>query len=291
MTGYEIVFEPLLPLAALAGIGAAIAAILVLLMIRGVRGVALRLMASALLLAALANPVLEREEREALPGIVPIVIDESASQSLGDRSAQTEAAVAALKERIEALGGLDVRESRVRDGERGEGSALFSELTRLVDDVPPEQLAGAIFVTDGLVHDIPENAAALGFNAPIHALVSGTEDERDRRILLERAPRFAILGEEQSIDYRVIDPSMQPGARANVTLRVDGVEVATDEAVVGETHTIDVPIAHAGRTIVELEVEPGQNELALENNVAVAEIDVVREHLRVLLVSGEPHAG
>ena len=38
-------------------------------------------------------------------------------------------------------------------------------------------------------------------------------------------------------------------------------------------------------------MEAGENELALENNVAVAEIDVVREHLRVLLVSGEPHAG
>ena len=36
---------------------------------------------------------------------------------------------------------------------------------------------------------------------------------------------------------------------------------------------------------------PAKDELALENNVAVAEIDVVREHLRVLLVSGEPHAG
>ena len=74
-------------------------------------------------------------------------------------------------------------------------------------------------------------------------------------------------------------------------LRVDGTEVASDTVSVGDEHVIDLPLTHAGRTIVELEVEPGENELALENNVAVAEIDVVREHLRVLLVSGEPHAG
>ena len=291
MTRFEIVFEPLLPWAALAGIGALIGTILVLLAVRRVRGVALRLMASALLLAAIANPVLEREVREALPGIVPLVVDESASQGLGERTAQTKAAVAAIKERIAALGGFEVREVGARDGERGEGTALFSQLTRLVDQVPPDQLAGAIFVTDGIVHDVPETAEALGFKAPVHALVTGTEEERDRRIVLDRAPRFAILDEPQSIDYRVIDAGSEPGARANVTLRVDGIDVATDSATIGETQRIEVPITHAGRTIVELEVEPGDNELALENNVAVAEIDVVREHLRVLLVSGEPHAG
>ncbi|HYC80484.1 MAG TPA: hypothetical protein VEB65_01780 [Solirubrobacterales bacterium] len=240
---------------------------------------------------ALTNPVLQREEREPLPGVVALVVDESASQRLGDRTAQTEAAVAALKERLQALGGFEVREVHATERPEGDGTALFSELTGLVDDVPPEQMAGAIFVTDGIVADVPADAASLGFNAPLHALITGAEGEHDRRIVLDRAPRFAILDEPQSLGYRVLDSDLPPGTQVRVQLRVDGTEVATDLVSVGDNHTIELPLDHAGRTIVELEVEAAENELALENNVAVAEMDVVREHLRVLLVSGEPHAG
>ena len=291
MNRFGLVFEPILPWELIAGLAALLVVVLAVLAWQRIRGAALRAVASAILILALANPVLQREEREGLPGIVALVIDKSASQRLGDRPAETDAAVAALKERIEALGGFEVREVTAADQPDGDGTALFSQLTELVDDVPPEQMAGAIFVTDGIVHDTPETAGSLGFAAPLHGLITGEEGELDRRIVLRRAPRFAILGEPQTMEYEVVDGSVPPGARLTVTLRLDGVVVATDNVTVGETRTIELPIAHAGRTIVELEVEPLAGELAEENNVAVAEVDVVREHLRVLLVSGEPHAG
>ena len=291
MTRLNIAFDPLLPWPLVAALAALLVTVLALLVVQRVRGAWLRALASALLLLALFNPVLMREEREGLPGIVAVVVDESASQSLGDRTEQTEATLAALKERLAALGDFEVREVHASDQEDSDGTELFSELTGLVDDVPPERMAGAIMITDGIVADIPESAASLGFPAPLHALITGTEDEHDRRVVLDRAPRFAILNEPQSIEYRVLDPDLEPGTAVTVRLRIDGTEVASDIVSVGDPHTIDLPLDHAGRTIVELEVEPGADELALENNVAVAEIDVVREHLRVLLVSGEPHAG
>ena len=291
MTRLALTFDPILPWPVIAVAAALLLAVLALLLWRRIRGVPLRALASALLILALTNPVLKREEREPLPGVVAVVVDESASQKLGNRTAQTEEALAAVKERLQALGGFEVREVRAADRPDGDGTALFSELTRLVDDVPPEQVAGAILITDGIVADAPDNAEALGFNAPVHSLVTGEVGERDRRVVLDRAPRFAILDEPQSLDYRVIDPNLPPGAAVTVRLRIDGTEVATDLVTVGESHTIELPLKHAGRTIVELEAEAADGELALENNVAVAEMDVVREHLRVLLVSGEPHAG
>ena len=157
--------------------------------------------------------------------------------------------------------------------------------------MPPEQIAGAILVTDGIVADVPQDAAALGFNAPIHALITGEEGEHDRRIVLDRAPRFAILDEPQSIQYRVLDTDLPAGTSVSVRLRVDGTEVASDQVTVGEPQTIDVPLAACRPQHRGAGGRAGRDELALENNVAVAEIDVVREHLRVLLVSGEPHAG
>jgi hypothetical protein len=291
VTRLAISFDPVLPWPLVAALAVALALVLAVLAWQRVRGTALRVVASALLVLALTNPVLQREEREGLPGVVALVVDESASQQIGERGAQTEAAVAALRERIEELRGFELREVRTGDQPDGDGTALFSELTKLVDDVPPEQIAGALLVTDGIVEDAPNNAAALGFNAPVHGLITGEEDERDRRIVLDRAPRFAILDEPQTMEFRVLDPELSPGTPVTVRLRIDGTEVATDSVGVGLSHVIDLPLDHAGRTIVELEVDAADEELALENNVAVAEIDVVREHLRVLLVSGEPHAG
>jgi hypothetical protein len=291
MTRFNLAFDPLLPLPLIATLGALLLVVLAFLAWQRIRGAWLRALASALLVLALTNPILKREERDPLPGVVALVVDDSASQKLGNRTKQTQAAVDALKARLQALGGFELREVHAADRPDGDGTALFSELTKLLDDVPPAQVAGAVLVTDGIVNDVPASADALGFNAPIHALITGQAGEHDRRVVLDRAPRFAILGEPQSIQYRVLDSDLAPGTSVTVHLRIDGTEVASDSVTVGDEHVIDLPLSHAGRTIVELEVDPGQNELALENNDAVAEIDVVREHLRVLLVSGEPHAG
>ena len=284
-------FEPLLPWPLTLVLALALAVVVALVAWQRLRGAAFRAGACALLIAALFNPVLLRETRDRLPGIVTLITDESPSQTLDGRDSQTEAALEALRERINALGQFDIREVRAGADPEADGTELFSALTGAMDDVPPGQIAGAIMVTDGIVHDAPEAAADLGFETPLHVLVTGRENEADRRIVLHRAPRYAILGEPQTIDYRVIDPALAQGERVSVTLRIDGEPVAVDRVGVGETRTIEIPIDHAGRTIIELEVEAAGGELTLDNNVAVAVIDVVREHLRVLLVSGEPHAG
>ena len=284
-------FEPLLPWPLTISLALALVLVVALVAWQRLRGAMFRATACALLIAALFNPVLLRETRDRLPGIVTLITDESPSQTLDGRDDQTEAALAALRERITALGQFDIREVRAGADAEADGTELFSALTGTMDDVPPGQIAGAIMITDGIVHDAPEAAADLGFEAPLHVLVTGREGEADRRIMLHRAPRYAILGEPQTIDYRVIDPALAQGERVSVTLRIDGEPVAVDRVGVGETRTMEIPIDHAGRTIVELEVEAASDELTLDNNVAVAVIDVVREHLRVLLVSGEPHAG
>ena len=52
-----------------------------------------------------------------------------------------------------------------------------------------------------------------------------------------------------------------------------------------------MPFPHAGMNIVEIELEPVPGELTPANNRVVIAAEGVRENLRVLLVSGEPHAG
>jgi hypothetical protein len=171
-----------------------------------------------------------------------------------------------------------------------DGTRLFTALGSTLADVPSDRLAGVVMITDGRVHDVPSDAGSLGFSAPVHALITGHRDERDRRVALVAAPRFGIVGQPQTITYRVEDQGAGEKT-AQVTVRRDGDIVEMRSVPVGIPQTVTVPIPHGGRNIVEIEASPLADELTQVNNRAVVTIDGVRDKLRVLLVSGEPHAG
>jgi hypothetical protein len=255
------------------------------------RGAWVRVLALALMVLALANPSFTREDREPLSSVVVVVIDKSPSQSFGDRTAQTQAARAAIAERLGRIANLDVRfiEAGEADGET-DGTRLFAALNAALADVPPDRVAGAIFITDGRVHDVPAEVAALGFNAPVHALITGWPDERDRRVVLVTTPRFGIVGQAQTLGFRIEDQGLR-GQPAEVTVRRDGEVLEKRNVTPGVTVNVQIPIPHAGPNIVEIEAAPVEGELTTVNNRAVVSIDGVRDKLRVLLVSGEPHAG
>ncbi len=288
---YGIAFTPLVPSLVLWIALAAIVVIAGLLLLGRPRGAAVRILALALVLLALANPSFTREDREPLSSVAAVVIDKSPSQNFGERTRETTRAREALVGNLKKINGLEVRvvEAGQADGET-DGTRLFGALSSALSDVPVDRVAGAFLITDGRVHDIPANAAALGFQAPLHALVTGRKDERDRRIAISAAPRFGIVGQVQTITYRLDDQGVS-GQRARVVVRYDG-EVVNERTVLsGQTVNVDIDIKHAGPNIVEIEASPLDNELTLVNNRAVVAIDGVRDKLRVLLVSGEPHSG
>ena len=286
-----IAFAPLVAEPVLwAAIAAAVVLALLLFVSRS-RGATIRALALALVVLALANPSLTREDRDPLSSVAVVVVDKSPSQNFGDRTQQTEAARAAVVERLSHIPGLDVRvvEAGQSDGET-DGTRLFTALGTTLADVPTDRVAGVIMITDGRVHDVPQDAGALGFAAPIHALITGTKDERDRRVALIAAPRFGIVGQSQTITYKVEDQGIKETSAA-VTVRRDGDVIETRTVPVGIPQNVDIAIPHGGQNIVEIEAVPVQGELTTVNNRAVVTIDGVRDKLRVLLVSGEPHAG
>src|SRR5467141_826973 len=288
---YGIAFTPLVPSLVLWIAIAAIAVITALLLLGRARGAAVRVTALALIVLALANPSFTREDREPLSSVAAVVIDKSPSQNFGERNRETAKAQEALVDSLKTIKGLEVRvvEAGQADGET-DGTRLFGALSSTLSDVPVDRVAGAFMITDGRVHDIPANAAALGFQAPVHALITGRKDERDRRIAISAAPRFGIVGQAQTITYRLDDQGVT-GERAKITVRRDGEVINERTLLSGQTANIDIDIKHAGPNIVEIEASALQNELTLVNNRAVVAIDGVRDKLRVLLVSGEPHAG
>ncbi len=287
-----VAFAPLISAPILWAAIAMACVLAILLFVTRSRGAVIRSLALALVVLALANPSLTREDRDPLSSVAVVIIDKSPSQNFGDRMKQTEAARAAVVERLNHIPGLDVRvvEAGQADGET-DGTRLFTALTSTLADVPSDRIAGVVMITDGRVHDVPADASALGFAAPVHALITGTKDERDRRVALIAAPRFGIVGQPQTVTYRVEDQGGNEPT-AQVTVRRDGDIVEQKIVPVGTPQNVDIPIPHGGPNIVEIEAAPlPGGELTQVNNRAVVTIDGVRDKLRVLLVSGEPHAG
>src|SRR4051794_31905454 len=288
---YGIAFTPLVPSLVLWIALAAIVVIACLLLLARARGAAVRVAALAPVLLALANPSFTPREREPLSSVAAVVIDKSPSQGFGERTHETAQAQEALVNSLKQIKGLEVRvvEAGQADGET-DGTKLFGALSSTLSDVPTDRVAGGSRLPGAGAPDIPATPAALGFTAPVHALVTGRKDERDRRIAISAATRFGIVGQTQTITYRLDDQGVS-GERAKVVVRRDGEVINERTLLSGQTANIDIDIKHAGPNIVEIEASPLDKELTLVNNRAVVAIDGVRDKLRVLLVSGEPHAG
>ena len=304
MTGsaYTIAATPLLSWSMIGALGTACLLVLAFGVVRRARGLLSRMLAVAILLAALVNPSVVEEQRSPQRDTAIIIVDESPSQRIGDRQHATDQALVALSEQLGRERDLDVRVIRAgkpQPGAGDDGTRLFTALTRAMSDVPRERLAGVVMITDGQVHDAPGDAkaAAETIGAPLHVLLSGRPDEGDRRLVVDQAPSFGLVGKELQLKIRVEDlpetarkDDTGPG-QAIVTWRKDGGLPQRVSVPVGRDVPLKLSIDHGGPNVLELEVEPGPRELTLDNNRAVVVVNGVRDRLRVLLVSGEPHAG
>jgi len=289
MSGTTLAFAPLLSWELIAGLGVAVLLFVLFAALRRARGWIWRLFAGAVLLLGLANPSLVEEEREGLADLVLVVVDESPSQGIEERAATTEAALENLQARLAQLPNTTVEVIRAGAGE--DGTNLFAALREALTRLPRQQLAGVFLVSDGQVHDVPESLASLAIDAPVHLLLSGRPDEGDRRLVVLRAPSYGIVDKPQQLQVEVDD---QPGGGAGtavLTISQDGGSQRSITVPVGEPVTVDFELTRRGPSIIELSVDEGPQELSLANNRAAIEVNGVRDRLRVLLVSGEPHAG
>ncbi len=279
-------------LAALGGVAVALAAFALW---RRAPGVWWRALAIATLLLALANPTLIEEDREVLSDLALLVVDRSPSQKIDDRSAETDRAVSGLLERLKELPDLETRVVEAGADaltSKQEGTQLFAAVREALANLPRGRVGGLLIVSDGQIHDAPESLDQLGLDAPVHLLLTGGENEGDRRLSVIRAPSFGIVGRGLSLTFRVDDlPDGAGGGTAQVTMRQDGGEARVITVPIGREHEAEFELIRRGPSVIELEVEPGPRELTELNNRVAVEVNGVRDRLRVLLVSGEPHSG
>jgi hypothetical protein len=293
---FSLQFAPLLPWPWLAAASVVAVGLLAFSFWRRARGSSWRLLALAAVLGALANPSAVQEDRNYLSDVAVVVVDDSESQNVPPRQAQTAAALAEVEKRIKDIPGLELRvihggNNPTSEASDGGGTRLFSALARGIADLPATRIAGAIVISDGQIHDVPADLDALGFHAPVHLLLSGLPDEADRRLVVVASPSFGLVDKPVTFKLRIEDSAAPADSQAKLTILKDGKPLPSYMLPIGRDMSIDLTLDHGGQNIFEFSVEPGQKELSLANNSAVVLVNGVRDRLRVLLISGEPHAG
>ncbi len=286
-------FTPLLPWPVLGALAVACLLAVGLGASRGLSGWWLRAVTALVLLAALLEPTFKQEQSDPLNDIVFVVLDQSESQSIADRPAQMAQASAAIQTRIGSLANTDlVLVEVINDStDRDSGSQVMTALAKAASEVASARIAGAIILSDGQIHDADILA---DFPAPVHLVMTGHSTDWDRRLVLKSAPAFAIVGEEIQLSLRIEDQGMVPDIEAGVariSIAVDGGEPQQFTVETGTDLELPLTLDHGGLNVLQFNVAAVAGELTDRNNAAVVSINGVRDRLRVLLVSGEPHAG
>ncbi len=281
-------FDPLLPVWLLVLLGVVSLAVVGLGVLRGAKGVYWRLGAFAVLLIWLTGPRLVQESRTGLRDIGLLVVDQTASMQVGDRARLAESARQAIQAQAAKMPDLELRTVTVPEGGNA-GTQLFSAIDRVLADIPRSRFAGTIAITDGQVHDTPK---APPGGAPLNLLLTGNGEQTDRRLRVIEAPGYGIVGKSVTLRLAIDDLGVngQHGP-ATLTVRRDGQAFLTESVPVGVEQRIEIPITRAGPTVIEMSASPLAGEVSQLNNRAVLEINGVRDRLRVLLISGEPHQG
>jgi hypothetical protein len=297
VAGYSIAVAPLLPWPAIAAFAGLSVLLLAFGAWRRARGLLWRSLTFAVLLLVLANPSLVEEQRQPQRDVAAVIVDDSPSMRIGERRRYADEALRHVTERLQQFHDLDLRVVHAGAPDPSaalvdNGTQLYGALARALADVPRQRVAGAVMITDGEVHDVPP-PDRLTLGAPLHVLLTGKAGEADRRLVMKDAPSFGLVGKELRLTLRIEDLPGDgvPGGTARLTVRKDGGPPTTRLVPVGRDVSVSVTIDHGGANVFELEAEAGPHELTLDNNRAALIVNGVRDRLKVLLVSGEPHQG
>ncbi|MBX7145961.1 MAG: hypothetical protein K1X44_01480 [Alphaproteobacteria bacterium] len=295
----HIIFEPIIATNILWVFFALFLIVIVWSIWKKVRATLLRFIIFTLLLLSLSNPLLISEQRDYFNDTVLVVIDHSLSQNLDNRSEQTQKALASLQEKLSVFNNLDIKIVDIpqfNDGSKG--TKLFDVIANNLAQIPKNRMAGIILITDGQVHDIPDKIDNIALNVPMHILLTGHKDERDRRLSIISYPTFGLVGKTVNITLKVEDLLSNAKQSNNIQNELVNISVIKENITlplisvkIGEEVQISLPIEHTGDNFFELSIPTIPNELTPLNNRHALVIKGVRDRLKVLLVSGEPYQG
>lgn len=286
----QISFIPLLNDQWMIAIGACLAFLCLLLIWRRPETGFYRFLALGAIYLVLLNPVLLEQDKERLQDIVMIGIDQSPSNNIAGRSEQTVKLVEALKEKINNLGSFDIKEIAISNDE-AEKTTLLDQWQTAMQNTPVDRIAASFLISDGLIHEKSYPDSLFSNKGPFNVLLTGTDDEKDRVIHIEKAPSYGLVDQEIEIALRIEDQGQTFSTTTPLSVYAGDREIKQTTAKIGETTVLSLPIKHAGDNIFVVQTPTLDGELTGLNNKHIISVKGVRDRLKVLLVSGLPHNG
>jgi len=255
---------------------------------KGIKGLHFRCMFLVLLVLALFNPAIIKEVRQYLEDKLVVVVDSSDSMDVAQRKILAAKAVENIKASAK---NLEVVVVNSQDSFNN-GTNLFGDLKNNLASLPLNRVAGTVFITDGQVHDTPKNLEEFKAVAPLNAVIIGKKDEFDRKLSVVEAPKYGLVGDRITIKIRA-DVEGRSSAQEKLTLKIEtkGENIISEDIPVGIEQEYEFKLDHAGQNVFEFSLAADKDELTDINNHRAVIVNGVRDRLRVLLVSGQPHIG
>lgn len=283
----RIAFDPALPWPMLGVLAGLMVMALGLYVWRGGTAAISRGLGLLLVLIGLMQPLGVREVRQPASDIAAIIVDQSESTAMAGRTDSARAVADAMALSLSQDAGIEVRVREVRSD--AAGTPIAAALEEALADAARDRIAGAIVITDGQASDIPADLGRFGALGPVHGVIVGDPARGDRRLELISAPAFGIVGEPVSLEVIAHDPA--PGATVRITASADGRVLRAVDARAGAPVRIPIPTPRRGDSMIVVEAAAGAQEITLSNNRQAFTLSGLRDRLRVLLVTGEPHPG
>ncbi len=291
ISNYGIEWAPLLPLPIIFIIlGIALISLLSLILVRS-KGGEFRCIFMLVIALFLGNPTLHEKTSEPLPELIMAVVDNSPSMSYGLRKSQASDALTALHEQVNKRSDLVLKTVNI-NGSGEEGTKIFENINLTSEE--KERLAGVFLISDGQIHDVPSSfeQTDLPKSIPLHLLLAGDQNRQDRRIVIDQAPAFGIIDQKIEVTFRIVDENtLVRSPPVNVIIRQNGKILANLAVPIDQPYTQELVLENRGQTTFDLTVEELKGEISILNNQASFETNGVRDRLKVLLISGEPHPG
>jgi hypothetical protein len=255
----------------------------------------LRTVCAACFLFALSGPYFLISEKEKRSDTGIVLVDRSESQAIAQRSDITQKAIQYLQQTLKDNASLNLRIVETDSEEGKNGTHIFKALKTAFQDIAIDERAGAIIITDGQIHDAAEGQGQYSEYGPLHFLLTGNQNEKDRQVQIIEASPYGITNQKILIKYIVKDNSADTNDTATITIRnfqadADSFE-QTKIVPLNIEQSAEVDVTQAGKNIYEISTSLIENELSKNNNSATFEINGIRERLKVLLVSGQPYTG
>ena len=255
-----------------------------------IKNLFIRLISFIILIIIILNPVRNSSNKEYHKDLAIVVSDLTNSILETNKDKDVKAAQETLYDQLKKIQNLEIINIEINNNSEKNNNEtfLFKEIDKKINNFSSDRLSSVFIITDGQIHDF-NNYKSYFDSIPIHFLLVGSKNEKDRFSKVSNMPNYVLIGNKLKFDLQVIDNFNNKKIKTDFF--IDSKLISSQYLVPNISNNITLPLNHVGKNILEIKTEVSSSEITNINNSQTFEINGVHDRLRVMLISGEPNMG